>query len=148
MANEELVNSLKNIYVLLRAGNLDTGYAEYQKLFASEAFTSDGANERRQALRMMVHAKGLPTSPTPAMLEAHRAAVAPLTQLARAEWSGEFATGLAAFPDWSMGPPYLTPAARPQLNNPFILLDRDPYVILLGRINSGAVDRCVRDPGH
>lgn len=81
MANEELVNSIKNIYDLARSGNLEGAYGEYQKLFASEAFKGYPADERRQALRMMVLAKSVPKIPPPAMVDAYRVAVVSLTQL-------------------------------------------------------------------
>src|SRR5262249_20907626 len=37
--------------------------------------------DQRQALRLMVHAKVQVRAPTPAMIEAHRAALMPLTEL-------------------------------------------------------------------
>jgi hypothetical protein len=81
MANEALVSAVKSIVAEARAGNLDGAYAGYQKLFASPAFAGYDAQDQRQALRLMVHAKGLPDPPTPAMVEAHRAAVGPLNEL-------------------------------------------------------------------
>ena len=44
-------------------------------------FPTYDAHDQRQALRLMVHAKSQPREPTPAMIEAHRAALAPLTDL-------------------------------------------------------------------
>ena len=55
--------------------------AQRKKLFASAAFGTYDAHDQRQALRLMVHAKGLPQPLSPAIVEAHRAAVAPLTEL-------------------------------------------------------------------
>jgi hypothetical protein len=81
MANEALVTAVKSIVADARAGNLDAAYAGYQKLFASATFGTYEAQEQRQALRLMVHAKGVPDPPKPAMVEAHRAAIAPLTEL-------------------------------------------------------------------
>ncbi len=81
MANEALVSAVKTIVSHARAGQLDEAYGGYAKLFASPEFMTYEPNEQRQALRLMVHAKGVPDPPTPAMVEAHRAAVGPLTEL-------------------------------------------------------------------
>jgi hypothetical protein len=81
MANEALVSAVKVIVGNARAGKLDEAYAGYKALFASPAFRKYEPAERRQALRLMIHAKGVPDPPTPAMVEAHRAAIEPLTEL-------------------------------------------------------------------
>jgi hypothetical protein len=81
MANEALVSAVKVIVGNARAGKLDEAYAGYKALFASPAFRTYDAAEKRQALRLMIHAKGVPDPPTPAMVEAHRAAIEPLTDL-------------------------------------------------------------------
>lgn len=81
MANEALVSAVKVIVGNARAGKLDEAYAGYKALFASQAFRTYDAAEKRQALRLMIHAKGVPDPPTPAMVEAHRAAIEPLTEL-------------------------------------------------------------------
>jgi hypothetical protein len=81
MANEALVQAVKEIVTLGKAGKLDDSYAGYRKLFAAPDFSKYRPEDQRQALRLMVLAKGAPKEPTPAMLEAHRAAVVPLTAL-------------------------------------------------------------------
>jgi hypothetical protein len=81
MANEELVQAVKKIHNLARAGDVEGAYVAYRALFSNPAFMSYRPEDQRQALRLMVHAKGLPNHPTPAMLEAHRAALGPLTEL-------------------------------------------------------------------
>jgi hypothetical protein len=81
MANEELVLAIKKIHSLARAGNLDDAYTAYRELFSSPAFMTYRPEEQRQALRLMIHAKGTPNKPTPAMIEAHRSALGPLTEL-------------------------------------------------------------------
>jgi hypothetical protein len=81
MPNEALLTAVKSIVANARAGKLDEAYAGYRELFASPAFATYDAHDQRQALRLMVHAKGLPSPPTPAVVEAHRAAVPPLTEL-------------------------------------------------------------------
>ena len=81
MANEALVSAVKAIVAAARAGNLDAAYAGYKELFASPAFLTYEPHDQRQALRLMVHAKSAPHTPTPAVVEAHRAAIAPLSEL-------------------------------------------------------------------
>jgi hypothetical protein len=81
MANEELVQAVKKIHGLARSGNLDQAYVAYRELFSSANFSSYRPEDQRQALRLMILAKGAPNKPTPAMIEAHRAAVVPLTEL-------------------------------------------------------------------
>jgi hypothetical protein len=80
-ANEALVSTIKSIVANAREGNIDAAYAGYRELFSSQAFRGYAQQDRRQALRMMVHAKGVPDPPTLAMIEAHRAATEPLSQL-------------------------------------------------------------------
>ena len=81
MPNEALLTAVKSIVANARAGKLDEAYVGYRDLFASPAFATYDAHDQRQALRLMVHAKGLPSPLAPAVVEAHRAAVAPLTDL-------------------------------------------------------------------
>lgn len=80
MANEELVSAIKKIVVLSRT-NLDQAYLGYRDLFGSPAFPTYRAEDQRQALRLMILAKGAPYKPTAAMIEAHQAAVPSLTEL-------------------------------------------------------------------
>jgi len=84
MANEALVSTVKSIVAAARAGKRDEAYAGYRELFASAAFPGYEPNEQRQALRLMVHAKGIPSPAPPAVVEAHRAAIAPLARLVEA----------------------------------------------------------------
>lgn len=81
MSKEALVQTLKRIVGLGRAGKLDEAYAGYRDLFSSPVFTTHKPEDQRQALRLMVHAKGVPEPPTESMIEAHRAALVPLTEL-------------------------------------------------------------------
>ena len=85
MANEQLATAIKRIMALAKAGNLDAAYDAYRALFESPEFLSYRAQDQRQALRLMVLAKGPPGQPTPAMIAAHRAAVVPLTELVSTE---------------------------------------------------------------
>ena len=84
MANEALVSTIKVIVGQARAGKLDAAYAGYRDLFSSPSFRTYEAADRRQALRLMVHAKGVPDPASAAMVDAHRAAIEPLTELVSA----------------------------------------------------------------
>jgi hypothetical protein len=83
MSNEALVQAIKHIVALGKAGKPDESYAGYRDLFAGAAFATNKPEDQRQALKLMVLAKAAPSSPTPAMIEAHRAAIAPLTELVK-----------------------------------------------------------------
>jgi hypothetical protein len=84
MANEALVSAVKQIVANARGGKLEEAYAGYRALFSSPSFRTYEAPDRRQALRLMIHAKGVPDPATPTMVEAHRAAIEPLTELVSA----------------------------------------------------------------
>ena len=79
MANEELVRSIKEIVTRAKGGDPDGAYRGYQDLFASTEFGTFRVEDQRQALRLMVMMKGAPKPPTPAMVEAHRAALGTLS---------------------------------------------------------------------
>lgn len=81
MANPELTQAVKRIIGLGKTDGLDAAYQAYQELFSSPAFPSYRPEDQRAVLKLMILAKGAPGHPTPAMVEAHRAAVAPLTEL-------------------------------------------------------------------
>ena len=81
MANQDLVNTVKSIVALARSGNLSEAYNKYRELFASPVFATYRPEDQRQTLRFMILAKNVPSTPTPEMVEAHRAAVAPLKEL-------------------------------------------------------------------
>ena len=81
MNKEELVQSVKRIVALAKDGKLDEAYTAYTALFSDKGFGQQRSEDQRQALRLMVHAKNVPTIPTPKMVEAHGAALGPLTEL-------------------------------------------------------------------
>jgi hypothetical protein len=83
MATPELVAAVKVIVGNARAGDLDAAYAGYRSLFSSPGFAACEANEKRHALRLMVHAKGVPDPPTPPMVDAHRAGMVALEGLVK-----------------------------------------------------------------
>lgn len=81
MSKEELVLAVKRIVTLARAGDLDGAYAGYRDLFSAPSFLSERPDDQRQVLRLMILAKNVPREATPAMIEAHRAALPALTEL-------------------------------------------------------------------
>ena len=81
MANEALIGAIKDIVALAKSGDFDAAYAGYQALFGSAEFSTYRPEDQRQALKLMVLAKGVPERPTSAMVEAHRTALGPLTEL-------------------------------------------------------------------
>jgi hypothetical protein len=85
MPSPELVAAVKTIVANARAGDLDAAYGGYRALFSGPSFASFEPHEKRQALRLMIHAKGVPDPPTTAMVEAHRAALAQLLPLVKLE---------------------------------------------------------------
>jgi hypothetical protein len=80
MSKEKLVGEIKGIVALTRALKYDEAYKAYHALFSNPEFLQNRPEDQRQALRLLVHGKG-PSKPTPALVEAHRAAVLPLTEL-------------------------------------------------------------------
>jgi len=81
MTKDDLVKNIKLIVQLARDGKLDEAYGIYRSLFVDETFLGLRPEDQRQALKLMVHAKVQVREPTAAMLEAHRAALMPLTEL-------------------------------------------------------------------
>lgn len=84
MANkDELIQSVKNIVKHWRDGKLAEAYAAYGELFSQSDFGEHRPEDQRQALKLMILAKGAPDPerPTPEMVEAHRIAAGPLTEL-------------------------------------------------------------------
>ena len=84
MPNEALVAAVKNILSLAKAQKMEEAYAAYTELFSGALFPTLQASEQRQALKLMVHAKGIPTFPTPPIVKAHRAAMVQLKALVAA----------------------------------------------------------------
>ena len=81
MAEQGLVDAVKVIVSSARAGDRKSAYEGYRALFAGESFRRYPPSDQRHALRLMIHAKGVPNPPTTEMVEAHRAAIEPLTEL-------------------------------------------------------------------
>jgi hypothetical protein len=81
MPNEALVAAVKNIIGLAKAQKMDEAYAGYAELFTGALFPTLPPAEQRQALKLMIHAKGIPTFPSPPIVKAHLAAMVPLKVL-------------------------------------------------------------------
>jgi hypothetical protein len=81
MSKDELVRKIKQIIANLRAGKFEEVYAGYLELFSDPEFLKQRPEDQRQALRLMVNAKSPTPKPSQTMLDAHRAAVLPLTEL-------------------------------------------------------------------
>jgi hypothetical protein len=81
MANEVLKHAVKQIVSRIREGNVDEAHAGYAALFTNEDFMAARPDDQRQVLRLMVHAKRQ-GRPSGAVIEAHRAAMHVLSQLA------------------------------------------------------------------
>jgi hypothetical protein len=75
------VQAIKGLVARGKDGDIDGMYKGYRALFAAPAFVGYRIEDQRQALRLMITMKGAPTNPTPAMIEAHRAAIPPLKQI-------------------------------------------------------------------
>jgi hypothetical protein len=82
MANEALVAVVKEAVGLMKAGKTAEAHAVYIKLFGSPEFASYRPEDQRQAIRLVVITKGVaPHNPAASLVEAHRAALGPLTEL-------------------------------------------------------------------
>jgi hypothetical protein len=81
VANEALVQSIKDIVARAKEGDVDGSYHGYRELFSGAAFKTYRVEDQRQALKLMILKKGAPESPTAAMVEAHSAAIERLTEL-------------------------------------------------------------------
>ena len=85
MANEALVAAIKDIMGLAKAGKTDEAYAAYAELFGSPAFAEYRPEDQRQALKLMVLAKGIPFPVIPpAIVAAHKVAQTRLLALVEA----------------------------------------------------------------
>ena len=84
MASEQLVRTVKKIASYARAGQTEQAYAACGELFSDPAFLLNTAEEQRRVLKLMIHIKRRENIAPPYVIEAHRAAIRPLTELAGA----------------------------------------------------------------
>jgi hypothetical protein len=81
VANEALVQSIKDIVARAKEGDVEGSYRGYRDLFSGADFKTYRVEDQRQALKLMILKKGAPEAPTAAMVEAHSAAIERLTEL-------------------------------------------------------------------
>jgi hypothetical protein len=81
MSKEVLVAAVKNAVALSRGGKHEEAFLEYGKLYASPAFMKNRPEDQRQALKLLILAKRPGMKTTEVLLNAHRAALEPLTEL-------------------------------------------------------------------
>jgi hypothetical protein len=89
MATEALVTEVKRIVALAKAGSNDEAYKGYAALYRSPQFKTYPPEEQRQALKMVANIKIVPNRPSPAQLDAFKAAVDPLSEVLGALGSAE-----------------------------------------------------------
>jgi hypothetical protein len=80
VANETLVQTIKEIIAVAKGGDTDGANARYASLFSSREFASYRPEDQRQALKLILLAKHA-GDPSPSLVETHRAALAPLAAL-------------------------------------------------------------------
>jgi hypothetical protein len=80
---EELVQTVKGIISLRRDGKADEAYVGYRDLVSRPDFVEHRPEDQRSVLRLLISTKAIlgHERPTPKVVEAHKAAVAPLTEL-------------------------------------------------------------------
>ena len=81
MATEALVAEVKRIVALAKAGNADDAYKGYAALFRSPQFKTYPMEEQRSAIKLVANIKVPPSRPSPAQLDAFKAAIEPLTEI-------------------------------------------------------------------
>ncbi|MDB4946705.1 MAG: hypothetical protein JWP97_6239 [Labilithrix sp.] len=80
MSKEALVGAVKEIITLARSGDAEGSFDGYSALFARPDFAGNRPEDQRQALKLLVLAKRS-GKPSEKLVAAHRAAIAPLTDL-------------------------------------------------------------------
>jgi hypothetical protein len=81
MATEALIAQVKQIIALAKSGQVDDAYKGYASLFRSPVFRSYPLEEQRQAIKLVANIKIPPSRPTPAQIDAFRAAIEPLSEI-------------------------------------------------------------------
>jgi hypothetical protein len=80
MSKEVLVAAVKDIVTRARSGDAEGSFDGYKALFERPEFIDNRPEDQRQALKLLVLAKH--TGPkSEKLIEAHRSAIAPLTEL-------------------------------------------------------------------
>jgi len=81
MADEFVVSSVKEAVHLARQGRHDEALARYQALFDAPQFATTPVESQRQALKLMVTAKGIPEPLSAAAIAAFQSAWKAITAL-------------------------------------------------------------------
>ena len=89
MATEALVAEVKRIVGLAKSGAVDDAYKAYAALYRSAPFRTYPMEEQRQAIKLVANIKIPPNKPSPAQIDAFRAAVEPLTEMVGARGEPE-----------------------------------------------------------
>ncbi|HEY8075069.1 MAG TPA: hypothetical protein VIF62_13190 [Labilithrix sp.] len=80
MSKEALVGAVKTIVATSRGGDAEKAFDGYRELFSAPWFVQNKPEDMRQALKLLVLAKRS-GQPSAKCVDAHRAAIAPLTEL-------------------------------------------------------------------
>ncbi len=80
MSREILVQSVKDIVTRARSGDVEGANDGYKALFARPDFVENRPEDQRQAFKLLILAKRSGPK-SEGLIEAHRAAIAPLTTL-------------------------------------------------------------------
>jgi len=80
MSKEALVGAVKEIVTLARSGDAEGSFDGYKALFERPDFSDNRAEDQRHALKLLVLAKRTGAK-SDKLVEAHRAAIQPLTDL-------------------------------------------------------------------
>ncbi|CAN5883881.1 hypothetical protein BH11MYX4_BH11MYX4_49300 [soil metagenome] len=80
MSKEALVGAVKEIVTLARSGDAEGSFDGYKALFERPDFSENRPEDQRQALKLLVLAKRTGAK-SDKLVEAHRSAIAPLTDL-------------------------------------------------------------------
>ncbi len=80
MSKEALVGAVKEIVTLARSGDAEASFDGYKSLFERPDFSDNRPEDQRQALKLLVLAKRTGAK-SEKLIEAHRSAIAPLTDL-------------------------------------------------------------------
>ncbi len=89
MATEALVTEVKRIVGLAKSGAVDDAYKAYATLYRSAPFRAYPLEEQRQAVKLVANVKIPPHNPSPAHVDAFRAAIEPLSEILGAKGEPE-----------------------------------------------------------
>ncbi len=81
MVTEALVVRVKQILALAKGGNVDEAYKQYAALYRSAEFRTYPPEEQRGAIKLVANIKIPPSRPTPAQIDAFKAAVEPMKEI-------------------------------------------------------------------